>query len=167
MTYGLQKWKLKSKKEAQKNISQHQAYQGLMTSEQAQEKLDDQSGNCYLMRYSKTHKKYMLSVSNKTVEGAVTHYPIKITTEHDFCEYEIEGSAKKFDNISELLLYYEDNPLTDEQEHIGKQYTSHKRAKLAIPTDLDVIHTDDKENEASNNKQGRDSPIAKGSPMLL
>ena len=96
-----------------------------MTSKQAEQTLANKEGDCYFIRFSNTHKKYMLSVSKKSVDDTVIfrHFPIDIANKFDLCEYEIEGSEKKFDDITELLHYYEENPLTDEIENLGMAFT--------------------------------------------
>lgn len=119
-------WQLTAsgKKRKRMNIDEHQSYQGVMTGETAQLKFQDKVGNYYLTRYSEERREYVLSVSKKINSNSVIfqHFFIKITTTHDRSEYEIEGAEKKFDDISELLRYYEANAINDEVEDIGKCY---------------------------------------------
>ena len=118
----LEGWKLKQTiSKPQSSVSHHWCYVGVMTSKQAEKILANKEGDCYFIRFSNTHQKYMLSVSKKSVDDTViyTHYPINITTKYDFCEYEIEGTEKKFDDIMELLHHYEENPLTGEIDNLG------------------------------------------------
>lgn len=126
-----------------RSISQHLCYHGTMTGICAEEKFKKEFGNCYLVRYSNTHKEYMLSVCGRgdNNDKIIQHFTIKIIPKYDQNEYEIEGSEKKFDDFSELLQYYEKNPISYEIYYIGKplcklnQLKSHTFARFMEPSE--------------------------------
>lgn len=91
-----------------------------MTAKSAELKLKESSlGDCYLLRYSESANMYKLSVKHK--KGTIfQHFRIKIINNHAEREYEIEGTKKKFDDFSELLDYYEMNPVNRKIFAIGK-----------------------------------------------
>ena len=151
----LERWKLKPTiLKPQSSVCHHWCYVGVMTSKQAEQTLANKEGDCYFIRFSNIHQKYMLSVSKKSVDDTVIygHYPINITTKYDFCEYEIEGSEKKFDDITELLHYYEENPLTDEIENLGMAF---------------IFALDCSNHTPQGDKTVLDSPFTKGNKYIL
>ena len=102
-------------------ITQYPCYQGLISADEARQRLEQQPGNSYLVRFSDSQKKYMISVLKRGDENAVIFQNFIINTEakNDQHEYEIEGSQKRFDNFSDLLDYYEKYPISAEINCIG------------------------------------------------
>lgn len=113
-------WKTKGNT-FKRDITQHLCYHGPITGEDAKLKLQQQVGNCYLVRYSNSQDQYILSVLKKGDDSAeiLQHFVINIETMHYQHEYEIEGSEKRFDDFSRLLQFYENNQISPEIECIG------------------------------------------------
>ena len=104
-------------------ISQHPCYHGPMTGKEAEIKLKEMGGGTfYLMRFSVSRGEQMLSVAGKIEDDTIMteHFPIKTVSKYDQSEYEIKGSEKRFEDISELLHYYERNPINYHFRCIGK-----------------------------------------------
>jgi hypothetical protein len=91
-----------------------------MRSAEAESRLKGKDGNCYLVRYSDSHKGFMLSVKGGEGSTICCHFKINITSMYDVSEYEIDGADYKFLEFSKLLLHYEQNPISNELQDIGK-----------------------------------------------
>lgn len=89
-------------------IRRHPSYHGVMTKEAAELKLKQQARNSYLTRYDSNNSSYMLSVMRR--EGLrpqkSVHFTIKTTKKDKRKQYEVVGTQRKFDYISELLEFY-------------------------------------------------------------
>ena len=99
-------------------------------------------GKHYLIRFSVNHNEYMLSVSGRGEDNIpiFQHFTIKITQRYDQSEYEINGAGKKFDDFSEMLQYYEENPISFMLHSIGKPYISTLNEEPELPRYLPKIH---------------------------
>lgn len=104
-------------------MRQHPSYHGNMTGTEAELRLEQHSRNGYLTRYSKYKKLFKLSVIRKVKEDdfIITHFTLIITRKGSslVCSYKLEGTRKTFTNVSELLEYYKNTPLTHEIDGIG------------------------------------------------
>ena len=117
-TQAIPTWKLKDLK----NLP---SYHGAMTESIAEFKLEHQTGgSCYLIRYSERRKIFVISVltRNRVENGSDFHasFTLNITKGEDGNIYEIEGTEETFGNISKMLAFYENNPLTAKVKSIGK-----------------------------------------------
>ncbi len=74
-----------------------------MTGADAELKLQEQGGNCYLTRYSETRQEYSLTVVRNGVFG---HFDLIITVSGEYNIYEIDGSEMQSKDIFSLLKYY-------------------------------------------------------------
>ena len=95
-----------------------------MTGAMAEQKLSRHGGgNCYLIRYSEGRKDFMVSVMRRNIQNTsqptYQHFILNVTKEDGHNIYEIEGSKKKFMDISSLFEFYETNPLTPSMTTIG------------------------------------------------
>ena len=54
------------------------------------------------------------------------HFGILITQRYKQNQYEIDGAEKKFDDISELLNFYENHNVTSDIDSIGVCFTQGK-----------------------------------------
>ena len=93
-----------------------------MTKEQAEGHLRKRLTNCYLIRYSEGEQQFVISVMRRDDDNpipTIEHYKLNITKEGDQSVYEIEGTEKKFTDISSLLEFYKKNPLTSSKCTIG------------------------------------------------
>ena len=89
-------------------LVQHPWYHGDISWEDAEERLEAQDLDCFLVRKSQSEPgKYVLSVS---YGGVVKDFGICIHKE-DQC-YEVEGAAEPFSSLEELVAFYKDHYLT-------------------------------------------------------
>ena len=89
-------------------LVQHPWYHGDISWEDAEERLEAQDSDCFLVRKSQSEPgKYVLSVS---YGGVVKDFGICIHKE-DQC-YEVEGAAEPFSSLEELVAFYKDHYLT-------------------------------------------------------
>ena len=102
-------------------ITQYPCYKGHISGKEAKLRLEQQFENSYLVRFSDSRNKYILSVLKSGDDNTVIfrNFIINIETKNDQLKYEIEGLQKKFDNFSELLNYCEKNPISTEISCIG------------------------------------------------
>ena len=107
-------------------ITLYHCYQGSISGKEAKLRLEQQFGNSYLVRFSNSQNKHILSVLKRGDDNAVIFRNFIINTESklDQHEYEIEGSQKKFNDFSELLNYYEKYPISTEINCIGSQLST-------------------------------------------
>ena len=115
------------------HIADHQSYQGPMTGKVAEQKLRDAGKNCYLTRYSSVQKKYVLSVVKRRINNnpaVFQHFGILITQRYEQNQYEIDGAEKRFDDISELLNFYQNHNVTRDIDSIGVCYVEGKRCNF-------------------------------------
>ena len=106
-----------------REITQQRGYWGVMTGAVAEMKLRRHGGNCYLIRYSDSKQHHILSVMTRDAQQLTPvpyHFKLNITQEDDHNEYEIEGTERKFIDISSLLEFYRHNPLTHSSCTIGE-----------------------------------------------
>lgn len=109
-------------------LAKLRCYHGVMTGKQAEAKLKQNGDDCYLIRYSEVREIYVLTVAREGKEGeeSITkHFKINISSKSDGQGnlYEIEGSEKKFENVSALLKFYESNAVSPKMCSIGRPYT--------------------------------------------
>lgn len=98
-------------------ISCHASYHGPMNKLSAESKLKEQDDSCYLTRYSKTRKVYVLSIMNKNKKSGsrkIKHFRLKIEQRGDHTVFEIHGAQKEFQNLPELLKYHQKNGVSRE-----------------------------------------------------
>lgn len=131
-------WMLKSAKiKSIVHITHHPGYIGVKTGKEAESMLKKRGGICYLLRYSESHKKFKLSVLSKENNVPFSqHFRIKTTSILDQTEYEIEGTSKRFDTISELLAHYEKNPVNDQISSIGTVYEEEESLTQSLQKQL-------------------------------
>ena len=113
-------WKLK-------DIKDIPSYHGALTGNQAESRLKECGGNCYLLRYSVKQKAFVLSVLTRNNDEKVSdntfhvNFTLKIMKGNDNKNtYEIDGSEERFENINELLKCYSMSPLDATVTSIGK-----------------------------------------------
>ena len=97
----------------------HRSYHGEITDKEAEQRLIKHSErNCYLTRYSRNSRTYVLSVIISHTNHEVTvHLKLKIDSEGP--SYTLEGTGKIFQMLEELLSFYGSNPLSPEIRNIG------------------------------------------------
>ena len=85
-------------------------YHGDISWEDAEERLNAQDSDCFLVRKSQSQPgKYVLSVS---YGGVVNHFPVCKEDQH----YEVEGTENPFTSLSELVAFYKNHFLSPDEE---------------------------------------------------
>ena len=75
--------------------------------------------HCYLTRFSKKQRSYILTVYIHAQKDAEEHFPLSIM--HGRCK--IEGKTMEFESIHSLLKHYEVEPINPSVERIGQSYS--------------------------------------------
>ena len=100
-------------------MGEHDSYHQAITRKEALRRLKKCTEHGYLTRYCEEQKCYVLSVHQKLPNGVFKEFKIE-------CEnsvYCIYGKSKKFNNIGELLEYYEEKRIDPALKNIGKYIT--------------------------------------------
>lgn len=103
-------------------LSTHPSYHGTMDRDSADTKLREQDSSCYLTRYSRTRKVYVLSVIKRkrlSDSGMVKHFKLKIEKQRDRASFEIHGAQRKFNCIAKMLDFYQQTHLNHDIGTIG------------------------------------------------
>lgn len=101
-----------------KMIGEHPSYHEAITGKEAEHVLRKESSHCYLTRYSIIQKSYVLSVHKKNSKKEIMmHFKIII---EDNGQYLLEGKEHRFNNIGDLLKYYEENRVDPCLRNIGQ-----------------------------------------------
>ena len=85
-------------------------YHGDISWEDAEERLETQDSDCFLVRKSQSQPgEYVLSVS---FGGVIKHYPICV--QNQCCE--IEGTETPFKSLDELIVYYKSKYISTQED---------------------------------------------------
>ena len=123
-------------------LSTHPSYHGTMDRISAETKLREQDGSCYITRYSRTRKVYVLSVIKRkrpSSSGTVKHFKLKIEKQKDRASFEIHGAQRKFNSIAKMLDFYQQTHLNHDIGTIGKFLKNETR--FFKPIDLEDSET--------------------------
>lgn len=106
-------------------VGEHPSYHQAITGGEAERRLK-QCGteHCYLTRYSKEHKCYVLSVYEYQLppqDNVMEHFQIVIQKHGG--KLHIRKKTQNFDDIRSLLLHYERNRIDPTLRSIGEAYT--------------------------------------------
>ena len=106
---------------AKEIMDKHRSYHGRMTGAAAERVLQGMNEEvpCYLTRFSANHNKYVLSVLTEDMEGELETQDFELAINNDNNRYELLGTGKSFNNIDDLLSFYERSPLTETIQSIG------------------------------------------------
>ncbi len=106
-------------------MNYHSSYHGNLTGRDAEQLLKlEASHHCYLIRYSKKRKCYVLSVKYmKISEIDVAHFRIQLANRKMWLDAE-GNEAVQFDSLEDMLLHYRDHPLNYGILGIGEQCKS-------------------------------------------
>lgn len=107
-------------------IPEHEGYHHIISQNEAERRLRQNGGRCYLTRYSNTNKCYILSISQTAPTSTIRHFIID-KEKDGVCR--IRGKQKEFGSIEELLAYYEENAIDPALRNIGKKYTEEDYTK--------------------------------------
>ena len=101
-------------------MGEHESYHENITGKEAEKRLKKLKKRSYLTRYSEIEESYILTVFEpRTPKYVIQHY--KIIIENGRCN--IDGKERDFENIDELLIYYERNRIHNAFKNIGQKYT--------------------------------------------
>lgn len=102
-----------------KEINAHSSYHGVMTEGLAEMKLLSHCGvdsSCYFIRYCDVEKSYLLSALWKKGRRQPKFVHLLIKIEDGF----VEGA---FNHISDLLMFYQNSPISNEINSFGVEVT--------------------------------------------
>lgn len=108
------------------DITRERSYWGPMTGAQAELRLRLNGSNCYLIRYSEERQHYVLSVMGRKQQQGKQgllephHFKLNIMRENNHNTLEIEGTENKFNDISSLLEFYQEHPVSHSVCSIGE-----------------------------------------------
>ena len=94
----------------------HSSYHGEVTGAEAEERLKENGGICFLTRYSTRQGKYVFSV----IDSSANVHHIEITIDQDAPLFSLKNTEKQFKSMENLFRYYRSNPLTSSIRSIGK-----------------------------------------------
>ena len=103
-------------------MGEHESYHKTITGEEAEERLRQHGGHCYLTRYSRMKECYVLSVfeHQKPLNPEIDHFEIVVESDG---KHRINGKSMAFNSIHQLLEYYEQNRINPAFKSIGTMYT--------------------------------------------
>ena len=97
----------------------HPSFHGELTGEEANERLNSKGIHCYLVRYSKTWKCYVLCVRyTKGTRAFFSHITMVVRDKKLWLDP--EGEKKEFKSLDDLLSHYKKNSLNEELSNIGE-----------------------------------------------
>ena len=109
-------------------IGEHPCYHQAITGAEAERRLEQAGGHCYLTRYSKKHKCYILSVYEYKIpqsNSVMEHFPIVIQNG----KVGIKNKTLTFADIRSLLSHYEEKRIDPTLKSIGSPLTERQHEK--------------------------------------
>ncbi len=147
-------------------MDKHRSYHGRMTGAAAVQVLKGMNEvPCYLTRFSVNHNKYVLSVLTEDMDGEPENQDFELFIDNDINRYELLGTGKSFNNIDDLLSFYERSPLTETIQSIGvpcvssedtrrtQEVGNRKRTTLSRRTKLHRVVEEEEEREDSKRRE--------------
>ena len=102
-------------------MSHHDSYHHRITGREAERRLNNWGGNCYLTRYSEAKKSFVLSVhKQQSPKDVIKHFTILIDDDR---KHSIEGVDRKFVDATEMLENYERATIDPAFTTIGHYFT--------------------------------------------
>ena len=98
------------------HMPNHSSYHGEITGAEAEERLKENGGICFLTRYSTRQGKYVFSV----IDSSANVHHIEITIDQDAPLFSLKNTEKQFKSMENLFRYYRSNPLTSSIRSSGK-----------------------------------------------
>ena len=109
---------LRVAKKKRNMLGYHTSYHQSIPGDEAERRLREFNVHCYLTRFSDGEDCYVLSVyMQQTPTDVMEHFKIIIK---DDGKVLIDGKDEEFDDISQLLAYYENNRIDPALETIGR-----------------------------------------------
>ena len=113
----------------EKNLmSHHNSYHHCITGKEAERRLNNWGGDCYLTRYSEARNCFVLSVhKQQSPKDVIKHFKILID---EGGKHSIEGVDKKFADATEMLEHYEGVMINPAFTTIGRYFTEESYNKM-------------------------------------
>ena len=103
---------------------EHEGYHHIISTREAQKRLKQRGGFCYLTRYSRRKQSYILSIYKSNPTKTFKHLIIdKYRGDGGSEQFKIRDKDKAFNSIQEMLAYYEKNAIDPDFKNIGRKYT--------------------------------------------
>ena len=129
-------------------MGEHTSYHQSIPREEAEERLKQFGKHCYLTRFSDLHDCYVLSVYQKQKPTDVMkHFKIII---NDDGKNLIDGKEEDFDEIGQLLVYYENHRIDPALKTIGRNCIEE-----------DYLRDEEKLRDEENKRQEREGQQAR------
>jgi hypothetical protein len=107
----------------QASLKNMPSYHWKMSSKNAVSQLkQSEERRCYLLRYNSQRNTFKLTVKGTVLKGkriVFEHYSLLIKQNSDGNTYQIQHKEKTFKKLSDLLAYYEKNPIGYRMKNIG------------------------------------------------
>lgn len=91
------------------------SFHGNMCQSEAEAKLREHGGKCYLTRYDEATKTYLLSVIN------ISEFKINLKKISYLHQFQIDGREPVFHSIVTLLEFYHKTPISQKIQTIGEE----------------------------------------------
>ncbi len=105
-------------------MDEHPSYHEEITGEEAEKRLQRCTNHGYLTRHSIKNQHYILSVCKENPAGFVfKHFPIIFNIEGCHKKYRIGQKGRVFNNLKEMLEFYENNRIDPALNKIGQCVT--------------------------------------------
>lgn len=127
-------------------LRDHTCFHRSITGSEAEERLRTSGYNhCYLTRFSKQHKCYMLTVYQFQIpKHVVEHYKISLNS-GKCC---LDGKDDLFNDIDELLHHCETHPISPSFVHVGRKYTQEEYRNRRVREQEELRARENEENRA-------------------
>ncbi len=109
-------------------MAEHSSYHGVITGKEAAHRLKEVGTRCYLTRYSRTQRCYILTVYEQEliaehITPGIQDIKIVITQQVRKRVNRYQVGAREFDNPDKMLRYYEKNRIDPGLQDIGRCIT--------------------------------------------
>lgn len=100
------------------NMRESISFHGPMDEKEAEMRLREHGGDCFLTRYSEAKEVYMLSVM---ASGEKIELQVDATKSKSLPQFSIEGREESFRSMVVLLDYYQKNSVSQNIPSIGEE----------------------------------------------
>lgn len=112
-------------------MKNHPSFHGSLTRIEAVKRLIESGRSCYLTRYSSYIKCCVITVLRMSANGEwLQHLELELPQSSSQHTYKAAGADKSFEDVSQLLEYYQKNPLNREGYCLGECLQSDKSMEL-------------------------------------
>ena len=118
-----------------KEMSKHLSFHGTISREEAELILKKHGGNCSLTRYSNgTHVLSVMDITNED-RPVLQHFKLCIHATNKSVCCEIDGSGKKFGDVSKMLDFYKDHSINYAITSVGALIKAGRPSLMRTDTD--------------------------------